>query len=174
MNWYKKAKKEECSGWIAVRLPQRPSNKIKKWGKDNIPDSVLCKEEGKGRETDTHITVIYGVCDNSVEAVKDIAKNYKSIKAKLGKVTYFKSGPDFDVVKIEIISDDLRKIHEDIKRRLDVKETHDKYQPHCTIAYVKKGEAAQFGGNSFIEGTEVVFNKLVFINDKDKEFEIKL
>ncbi len=174
MNWYKQAKKEKCSGWIAVRLPQKPTKKIKQWGRDNIPDSVLCKEEGKGRESDTHITVIYGVCDNSVEAVKDIAKNYKSIKVKLGKVTYFKNSPDFDVVKIEIISDDLRKIHGDIKRRLDVRETHPVYNPHCTIAYVQKGEAAQFGGDIFIEGTEVVFDKLVFINDKDEEFEIKL
>jgi len=174
MNWYKKAKKEECKGWIAVRLPQSYSKKIKKWGKDNISDSILCQEDGKGRETDTHITVIYGVCDNSVESVKDIAKNYKSIKVKLGKVTYFKSSPDFDVVKIEIISEDLRKIHEDIKRRLDVKESFNKYQPHCTIAYVKKGEAAQFGGDTFVEGTEIICNKIVFINDKDEEFEIKL
>ena len=137
MNWYKRAKKEECSGWIAVRLPQSHSNKIKDWGRDNIPNSILSQEEGKGRESDTHITVIYGVCDNSVEAVKDIAKNYKSIKVKLGKVTYFKKSPDFDVVKIEIISEDLRRIHEDIKRRLDVDESFDKYQHHCTIAYVQ-------------------------------------
>jgi 2'-5' RNA ligase len=173
MNWYKRAKKE-CSGWIAVRLPQSHSKTIQDWGKDNIPNSVLCKEEGKGRESDTHITVIYGVCDNSVETVKEIAQNYKSIKVKLGKVTYFKKSPDFDVVKIEIISEDLRRLHEDIKRKLNVTESFDKYQPHCTIAYVEKGEAAQFGGDPFIEGTEVEFKKLVFINDKDKEFEIKL
>ena len=54
------------------------------------------------------------------------------------------------------------------------KETFDKYQPHCTIAYVKKGEAAQFSGNTFVEVVEIIFDKLVFINDKDKEFEIKL
>jgi len=173
MNWYKRAKKE-CSGWIAVRLPQKPSKKIQQWGKDNIPDSILFKEEGKGRESDTHITVIYGICDNSKESIEEIVKNYKSIKIKLGKVTYFKKSPDFDVVKIEIISEDLRRLHEDIKRKLDVTESFDKYQPHCTIAYVEKGEAAQFGGDSFVEGTEISFDKLVFINDKDKEFEIKL
>ncbi|GAG84515.1 unnamed protein product, partial [marine sediment metagenome] len=114
---YKKAKKEECKGWIAVRLSQAPSNKIKQWGRDNIPDNILFKEEGKGRESDIHITVIYGVCENSKEAVEDIIKNYQSIKIKLGKVTYFRSSPDFDVVKIEIISKDLKKLHEDIKRR---------------------------------------------------------
>ncbi len=174
MNWYKKAKKEKCKGWIAIRLPQKHSNEIEKWGKDNVPNSILCQEEGHGRESDIHVTVIYGVCDNSVEAVKDIIKNYESIKIKLGKVTYFKNSPDFDVVKIEIISKDLKRLHEDIKRRLDVEETHPVYKPHCTIAYVKKGEASQFGGNNFMEGTEITFDKIVFINDKDEEFDIKL
>jgi 2'-5' RNA ligase len=174
MNWYKKAKKEECKGWIAVRLPERLSNEIKSWGKDNIPNSILCKEEGKGRESDIHVTVIYGVCDNSVEAVRDIAQKYQNIKVKLGKVGYFKNNEDFDVVKIEIISEDLRKIHEDIKRTLDVEETHDVYKPHCTIAYVEKGESYQFGGNDFMEGEEIAFDKIVFINNKDEETEIKL
>ena len=174
MNWYKKAKKEECKGWIAVRLPERLSNQIKSWGRDNIPDSILFKEEGHGRELDTHVTVIYGVCDNSVESVKDIAKKYKKIKIKLGKVGYFKNNEDFDVVKIEIISKDLKNIHRDIKRGLDVEETHSEYKPHCTIAYVKKGEASQFAGNNFTKGKEVTFDKIVFINNKDEETEIKL
>ena len=174
MNWYKKANKEKCKGWIAVKLPQKPAKKMQSWGRDNIPDSILCQEEGKGRETDPHITIIYGVCNDSLEAVNYVVEKYKSIKVKLGKVTYFKNSPDFDVVKIEIISDDLKKLHEEVKRTLDVEESHSVYNPHATIAYVKKGEAAQFGGDTFIEGEEIIFNKVVFINNKDEEIEIKL
>jgi len=174
MNWYKIAKKNECSGWIAVRLSQAPSNKIKKWGRDNIPDSILCKEEGKGRELDTHITVLYGVCENSKEIVEEVVKEFKSIKVKLGKVGYFKKDPDFDVVIIKIESEDLRRLHEKIKRKLDVKETFPVYKPHSCIAYVKKGEGVKLEGDTFVEGTELTFNKVVFINDKDEEFEIQL
>lgn len=174
MNWYKKAKKEECKGWIAVRLSQMPANKIKSWGRDNIKDSMLCQEEGKGRELDTHITVVYGVCDNSVEAVKDILKNYKSIKVKLGKVGFFKKSPDYDVVIIKIESDDLRKLHGDIVRNLNVEESFPIYNPHCCIAYINKGEASKFAGDNFIEGKELTFNEVVFINNKDEEIEIKL
>ena len=90
MNWYKTAKKQECKGWIAVRLPESPANKIKSWGRENIPDSILFKEEGKGRELDTHITIMYGVCDNSVEEIKEILEKYKSIKVKMGEVSYFR------------------------------------------------------------------------------------
>ena len=172
MNWYKKAK-SECKGWIAVRLPIMASKRVQKWGYDNIPDSVLSKEEGSGRELDTHITVIYGVCNNSREKVEKILENYKNIKVKMGKVGFFRKNPDFDVVKIEIISKDLKRLHEEIKRTLHVEETHDRYQPHCTIAYVQKGEAAQFVGDNFIEGEIFEFNKVVFVNNNDEEFEIK-
>jgi 2'-5' RNA ligase len=173
MSWFKRAKKE-CSGWIAVRLPQIPSKKIQKWGRDNIPDSALCTEEGKGRELDTHITILYGVCENSREVVEEIVKEYKSIKVKLGKVGYFKKSPEFDVVIIKIESEDLRRLHEKIKRRLDVTESFPVYQPHSCVAYVKKGEGQNNAGDDFVEGTEISFNKVVFINDKDEEFEIKL
>ena len=174
MNWYKIAKKKGCSGWIAVRLSQRPANKIKKWGRDNIPDSVLYKEEGYGRELDTHITIIYGVCEDSKEIIEDIVKKYKSIKATLGKVGYFKKSPGFDVVILKVEGEDLRRLHEDIKRKLDVIETYPNYQPHCCIAYVKKGEGAKHAGDTFMEGVELIFDKVVFINDKDEEFEIEL
>ena len=174
MNWYKQAKTKECSGWVAVRLSQAPSNRITKWGKDNIPNDVLYSRKGYGRELDTHITVIYGVCENSKEIIAEIVKEYKSIKVKLGKVGYFKKSPDFDVVIVKIISEDLRRLHEKIKRKLNVKETYPTYQPHSCIAYVKKGEAHKLAGDDFVEGTEVTFNKIVFVNDKDEEFEIKL
>ena len=88
MNWYKKAKKKECSGWIAVRFSKIPANKIKKWGRENIPDKILYKGEGHGRELDTHVTILYGVCENSKETVEEILKEYKSIKIKLGEVGY--------------------------------------------------------------------------------------
>ena len=174
MNWYKQAKKKECSGWVAVRLSQKPSKKIQAWGRDNIPDSVLYKEEGHGRELDTHITILYGLCENSKEIVAEIVKEYKTIKATLGKVGYFKTSPDFDVVILRVEGEDLRRLHEKIKRKLDVTESFPTYQPHCCIAYVQKGEGAKHAGNTFMEGTELTFDKVVFINDKDEEFEIEL
>jgi len=173
MNWYKRAKKEE-NGWMAVRVSKKHANKIQKWGKDNISNNILCKKKGYGRETDTHVTIIYGKIDNSIEDIKNILKNYKSIKVSLGKVGFFKTNPDFDVVIVKIISEDLRRLHEDLVRKLDIKETYSSYNPHSCIAYVENGKAAQFAGDTFIEGTKLEFDKIVFINSKDKETEIKL
>ena len=75
---------------------------------------------------------------------------------------------------MKVEGEDLRRLHEDIKRQLDVTETFSVYKPHSCIAYVKKGEGSQFAGDNFMDGTELIFDKVVFINDKDEEFEIKL
>ena len=148
--------------------------KIKKWGKKNITDDMLETKETKGRETDTHITVIYGVCDESAEEVKEIIKEYKNIKVELGAVGFFKSDSNYDVVIVKIISEDLRRLHEKLVRNLNIKETYSSYKPHCCIAYVKKGEGMQFAGDSFVEGTKITFDKVVYIDNNDKEIEIKL
>ena len=174
MNWYKKAKKDKCKGWIAVRLPKTAANEIKKWSKNNIPDNILFKEEEHGRELDTHITIIYGTCENDAEIIKEIVKDQKSIKVELGKVGFFRKNKDFDVVIIKIISNDLHKIHNKIKKELNVKETYPIYKPHSCIAYVKKGEGNKFAGDNFIEGKKLTFNKIIFINNKNKETELNL
>ena len=162
MNWYKKAKKESCKGWMAVRLDTTNSNKIQKWGKKYIPDDILCNEEGDGRETDTHITLLYGLCTNNREVVKKLLTTEKPIKATLGKIGCFVSNDGFDVVIVKIDSPDLERLHKKIKDDLKVEQTHTEYKPHCTIAYVKKGEARKHAGNTSFEGAKMTFNTVLF------------
>jgi 2'-5' RNA ligase len=173
MNWYKKAKKE-CEGWIAVRFSKDKANKVKQWGRDNITNDMLYTAEGYGRESDTHITVMYGVCSNDVEEFKEIIKEQKPIKAKLGKIGFFCKSDDFDVVIIKIESKDLKELHRKIKIGLEVEETFPIYKPHCCIAYVKKGEAAQFAGETIFEGDEITFNEILFKDNNKKETIVKL
>ncbi len=173
MNWYKKAKKEECKGWMAVRFPKQIANKIQKWGKDNIPSNILYTKEDHGRETDIHVTIMYGICSDEVELVKEILKDFKSVKIKLGKVGFFKKSDDFDVVIIKIESNDLREIHRKIKIGLNVEESFPIYKPHCCIAYVKNGEGSQFASDDIFEGEELTFNEILFKDNNDVEHFIK-
>ena len=175
MNWYKKAKKEECSGWLAVRLPQTPSNKIKQWGRKNVPDNILFKEDGKGRESDTHITILYGICADEVDVIKSLLKDQKPIKVTLKKIGFFKNSEDgFDPLIIKVESKDLNDLNERISYSLNIESTYSEYKPHCTIAYVKSGEAMQFAGNDVFNNTEIILNKIVFVNNKEEETEIIL
>lgn len=164
MNWYKKAKKEDCKGWTAVRLSSAISKKIQQWGKNNIPDNELniAGEWGDGRETDTHITMLYGICTKNREVVKKFLTTEKPIKATLGKIGCFVNNDDFDVVIVKVDSPDLEKLHKKIADELKVEETHDEYKPHCTIAYVKNGNARKHAGDTVFEGAKMTFNKVVF------------
>jgi 2'-5' RNA ligase len=173
MNWYKKAKKE-CTGWLAIRLPQKEAQQIQKWGKENISDNILNKEDGHGRETDTHITIAYGICAEDVEIIKTIFKKKKKIKATLRDVGFFKPDGDYEPVIIKVESKDLEELNEEISRTLYIESTYDEFKPHCTVAYVKKGEALKFAGNKIFNGIELMLNKIVFVNNDNKEIEISL
>ena len=92
----------------------------------------------------------------------------------MGKVGFFQGNDEYDVVIIKVISDDLHRLHKDIKKEIDVEETYPEYKPHCCIAYVKKGEANNFAGNDFIDNIELTFDTIIFEDNNNKKTEIKL
>jgi len=182
MNWYKKTINvllsleknafNSCEGFIGAYLDKEISQQIQQWGKDNISTEDLSQD---GRENETHITVVYGVCTDNEQIVKDLFIKEKPIKATLGKIGCFVKNDGFDVLLIRIESEDLHRIHKKIVNELNVKLTHDEYQPHCTIAYVKKGKARPLINDSIFKGKEIIFNKIIFKNSKNsKETIIKL
>lgn len=174
MHWYKIAKKQNCKGWMAVRFNKNDAEKVISWGKKNIPNNILyTEEEGHGRELDTHITIMYGICDDDTDKIREIVKNFGKIEVELGEVGYFKNNDKFDVVIIKIISKDLHNLHSIIKKEIKVKETYPIYKPHCCIAYVKKGEAHQFAGDTFVKGNKLQFDNIVFVDNNNKEITIK-
>lgn len=176
MNWYKRAKKErKCSGWLAVRLNEQVAGRIKEWGKGNIPDDILCKAENKGRETDTHITIVYGICAEEIEIIKAVLKDQRTIKAKLGDIGFFdKSEDGHNPLIIKVESKDLEEVNKKVNRVLNIESSYSEYKPHCTIAYLKPGEAAKYAGDKEFSGTELSLNKVVFVNENDEETEFLL
>jgi len=87
----------------------------------------------------------------------------------LGKIGCFVNNDEYDVVIVKIESKDLEKLHRKIKEDLKVTLTHDEYKPHCTVAYVKKGEARKYAGNDIFEGTEITFKEAVFKSSENGE-----
>ncbi len=174
MNWYKKAKKNKCSGWMSVRFNHILSRQVQNWGRKHILEENIYNKEGFGREDDTHITIIYGICTDNIDIIKDILKDIKPIKAIMKKVGFFKSDENYDVIIIKIESKDLEELNKKINLNLKVDNTYSEYKPHCTIAYVKKGTAMRYAGDTFFDGTKITFNKIVFMDNKDKEIIINL
>jgi 2'-5' RNA ligase len=135
---------------IQIDAPPEIADQMLEWGKLNIPDEVLFIDEedgGKGRETEIHITVKYGLTVSQVpEAVYQIAHTTKPFPILVGKVSLFQTNPKFDVVKCEVESLMLHRLNAQIKASVPNEDTYPDYVPHMTLAYVQKGSCDQLVG----------------------------
>jgi hypothetical protein len=97
-------------------LPASIALRVLDWGKANVPDGLL--HEGE-RESNPHITVLYGLHTNDWRDVSRVVKDLAPVKVRLGKVSIFDQD-DCDVVKIDVQSDALQAVNERLKA-LDLK-----------------------------------------------------
>lgn len=122
-------------------------------------------DTGFGRETEPHVTILYGLHDDVPdEDVSEEIKKIKSPSIKLGKVSSFETSDDFDVLKYEVESKDLHGLNKKFKKFPNTNKFPD-YKPHCTIAYVKKGKAKEYikklneAGKISVEPDKIVYSK---------------
>lgn len=116
-----------------------------------IPEEVVYDngEEDSGIIHDYHITSFYGLKEDILTSLnKFFYEEIPFIDISLQDISYFET-EDYDVAKIGIKSKALQKIFDFIKQ-FDNEWSYPIYQPHMTIAYLKK--------NSF--RYEEMFNKL--------------
>lgn len=122
-----------------VDFPEEIAEQVENFSK-TIPDKHIYEEEDNdsyGREDEIHTTVLYGIHDEDPEAVKNLIKDIKPFIVKMGEISFFESD-NYNVMKIDIISDELHELHEKIKENIKNTQTWPEYKPHCTIAYVIK------------------------------------
>lgn len=118
-----------------------------------------------GLEIDPHVTVLYGIHDDSPEIFKECASKIKKFDIKTGKVSIFEN-EKYDVLKIEVESNDLHKVHETFKEKTDNTQTFPTYKPHITVAYIKKGEAKKYTKDA--ENKTEKISELIFQDTKNK------
>ena len=151
------------------------AKKITDLGK-SIPDSELYTDQDDdsyGREAAPHITVRYGLGTDNPGELAELSK-VGPITAKIGKVSIFETDK-YDVVKAEIISDSMRAANKKVGELVDLPgETFKDYQPHATIAYVKKGEGKKYVGNNSLEGQDISFDEINLTDRTGKTHVIKL
>jgi len=129
----------------------------------NIPEEVLHDDgiDTKGREIDSHITVLYGIEDETVdETEKALEEHLKPFKIKFGKIDKF-DNDGFDVIYIDIESETLYKLNNVLRENLKFKNALD-YNPHLTLAYVQSNSCDELLGNTFFTDIEVNITELTF------------
>ncbi len=162
----KKVKQGDYSCLMAL-VPHDLAQEIVEWGVRNVPDEDLyLDEDGKlGRELESHITIKYGLLTNDAKYVRRSFNHDKPFHAKLGKVRHFQpSELPFDVLTVEVISDDLQKANEKVCKEFDCAKglVSDEYKPHITIAYMKRDKAHEYVGFEGFDDKEVELDTVIF------------
>jgi 2'-5' RNA ligase len=153
-----------------LNIDSKISKSIVKWCIENIADEDVYEDpedKSLGREDDIHVTVLYGIKNNDdYDKFDEIIKSENAFEIEIGDITIFEgseTGRPYDVVKFDIISDDLKKLHNKIKSKIDNDYSWPDYKPHMTLAYVKAGIGSKYSGmeNEFT-GTKISVSSATF------------
>jgi hypothetical protein len=120
--------------------------KINEWNdiltlinEDDLYTDINDTKNNFGKEFDTHITLIYGIhssIDNKNKSI-DFLKNINKFKIHLTNVSYFEND-EYNVLKIDVISKYLQHLRKKIINLIPNTQTFLNYNPHITIAYLRK------------------------------------
>lgn len=134
-----------------------------------IPDDHLYhsedpEKEGRyGREAEPHCTICYGIVGNDAAPVQAALAGCGPIRATFGKVSSFENADKpYDVVIVDVVSEDLQRLHALIKASCHVESDWPSYRSHITLGYVKPGMAAQYVGDTRFEGLALTFPAVTF------------
>jgi len=161
----------EYSYSCAMLQTSKPlAEKIKKFVKDNIPETDLYKDEAdNGLPNHIHTTVKYGLTDPNSDKVKELIGNMGSFDIELGEISKFSTDKNYDVIKIGVDSDKLREANKKISDNMENKDSHPIYKPHITLAYVLKGKGDHLLGNKTFKGIVDKTNEILHTNPDKKE-----
>lgn len=110
------------------------------------PDD-LYEEEGDrtyGFEDEPHITLLYGVNpDIDINDIKPLVSFIYIPKLKINNISCFDSNENYDVLKFDIEGGRCEKLNNRLQK-LPHQQNEDKYHPHLTICYLKKGKADKY------------------------------
>lgn len=150
---------------VHVNLPFQLSNEIIRWGETHIVNEdvfISHKDPTFGREDEIHTTILYGIHSESPKQVCNTLKGLGPIKAQLGKLNVFTNPFHFDVVMIEVISNDLCKLNDLLSQKIKHTNKYGVYKPHTTIAYVKKNKGLKYLGIDKFQGIEFTCSNYIF------------
>lgn len=135
---------------VMINLPEDLANQVMAWGKLQVKDEDVVVDEkgGKGRETEPHVTVLYGLLDDKPsDLLEQVFENTAPFDIKLGPCSVFRND-GHDVLKLEVISPFLHALNRNVCSVAAYENDFPDYKPHVTIAYVQPGTADRLEGAS--------------------------
>jgi len=136
------------------------ADRIRDWAAETISEDDLSEQHGL--EDEIHITALYGLYDDDPGPIYGTAKKVEPFTVTLGKLDSFETDK-YDVLFISVDSPGLVELH-DALAELEHTDTHPKYTPHLTLAYLQPGAAATYiseYGDEFV-GEEFDVDEVIF------------
>lgn len=149
----------------------------------SIPDEYLYNGEGKeegdkakyGRENEFHVTSLFGILGTDPAPLRAALKGCGPVRVTMGKVSSFENDEKpYSVLKVDVESEDLHRLHALIKASCDCELTHPKFCPHLTLLYARKGMVKPYIGDTRFEGKTFTFSSLTFSPHTGDKVEIPL
>ena len=132
----------------------------------NIKQEDLFEGEGYGVEKEPHVTVLYGLHTADTDVIAECVKEFGSVSFKFKGLSLFEN-EEYDVLKFDIESQDLTHLNNCLSALPHTNE-YPTYNPHCTIAYIKKGLGKNYLNiGTCLEGFETSSNVLNFSKKND-------
>lgn len=150
---------------VQVNFPQWIAEQVYAWGEKHISDDEIYIDVENmhfGREDEIHVTVLYGLHADTPQQTRELFADVKPFEITLGEIGVFTNSNMFDVVKIEVISDELLWLNEHMRRSMPHTSKFPVYDPHVTIAYVKNGKGERYAGTKMFHGVKVPVNCVTF------------
>lgn len=146
-------------GCLMAMIPALDAD-LPNWSAENVPEDTLTYEK---IETEPHCTVLYGFnLDFDSDRLAAVIAGTGPLKLTLGKLSCFEC-PDYDVLKFSVDCPELKalnqKLHAEFSR--DITKPKYSYNPHVTLAYVKKGSNKDLP-DCPLSGQTFTVNQLLF------------
>ena len=150
---------------------------IQKWALENVPTDCLYinLDDGiEGYEDTPHVTIKYGLHDTDPDNLIRLASGFGSIDLTFSTIDVFNTNPNFDVLKINIVSDKVMQLNKLICDNMHYTDKFPSYIPHATIAYIKKGTCLNLIDSTIFDKLIDKVNEIYFTSRSGDEYFIKL
>lgn len=162
---------------LLVQLPDEIIDNVICWGYDNVPNENIFfnpNDLGFGRENDPHITLMYNIHTENLKEVSDLFIGENEFECKLGKIDLFTKNDNFEVLIVNVESDELHELNLKTKRNLEATENFPVFIPHITICYMKKGKGKEYVGNNEFAREKFTIDRILFSSKNGDKKSIKL